>query len=353
MISFDFLNVGQGDSTVIDLPGDQFAVVDFGTERAGEKVVLPAIQRRLAAGKTFLLAAITHWDDDHAGGLPAVFSLALPRYGVQANVSLDTIEQWLRQHDNSPRGAISSLEHYKNSPIRRIRLGAGNAFDCTELPASGPVVVRGLAPDFHVEKELDDILRGKSPCNLSSDKVRSLRNRSSLALYVGIKGRGAILLGEVENDQYDFIWESFRSTSSVVSPSVVKLSHHGSRHNNPAQVFAHFGGDGKVMVTSAGGRYGHPDVTVMDMVRESGAIPVCTNLGRGCELLIQHGVRPGDLNEWRKQNEDDIHRSTGPVTKCYSDIRVDLRLKESLEVSSSSTQERCPFGGPSVVPLLL
>jgi len=75
-----FLDVGQGDSCVLELPGGAVILIDGGDDlvHAGERIVVPFLE---ANGIEYLDAVIaTHPDSDHIGGLPAVFrALAVGR----------------------------------------------------------------------------------------------------------------------------------------------------------------------------------------------------------------------------------------------------------------------------------
>jgi comEA protein len=68
-IEVSFINVGQGDSTLIECPNGQNILIDGGKRNAGEKVVKYLKGRGIR--KIDLLIA-THPDADHVGGLPAV-----------------------------------------------------------------------------------------------------------------------------------------------------------------------------------------------------------------------------------------------------------------------------------------
>jgi len=68
-----FLDVGQGDSCVVELPAGPVVLVDAGDEfvRAGERIVVPFLEARGIERLDAVIA--THPDSDHIGGLPAVF----------------------------------------------------------------------------------------------------------------------------------------------------------------------------------------------------------------------------------------------------------------------------------------
>lgn len=75
-LTLHFLNVGQGDATLLRTPGGRWILVDAGpAERdtdAGKRVILPFLRRH--GVRRLVLAVVTHAHADHLGGLPAVIS---------------------------------------------------------------------------------------------------------------------------------------------------------------------------------------------------------------------------------------------------------------------------------------
>lgn len=66
----NYIDVGQGDSTFIELPGGKSMLIDAGVESAG-KTVCNYIQSRNYSTIDYLI--LTHSDSDHAGGMKRVF----------------------------------------------------------------------------------------------------------------------------------------------------------------------------------------------------------------------------------------------------------------------------------------
>ncbi len=81
VLTVHFLDVGQGDATVLRTPAGQWALIDGGPRTpqgdAGRRVVLPFL-RRLGAS-ALALVVMTHGHDDHLGGLPAVIEALPPK----------------------------------------------------------------------------------------------------------------------------------------------------------------------------------------------------------------------------------------------------------------------------------
>jgi hypothetical protein len=342
-----FLNVKQGDSAVLELPGGYFGIIDFGDYAAGVDVVAKVVAARVRNGETFLFAAVTHFDNDHAGGLPPVLKVREPKYFVLPGIPLDMFEEWDRQLTG--KDSVPSIDAVRAAHERVItrRPQTYAPLEFSEVPG---IRFFALSPDHHFESELRTLLNSSGNSPLAIDQLRSLRNRGSLALYVDFDGADSmILLAEVEGSQYNDIWRVVLDDvrARYRPPVVVKLAHHGSRHNNTLEMFEYFGGTGVLMVSSAGGKHSHPDVTVMEQAQRIGAVPACTNLGTGCSMLLSLPARPPDIPLWRKANAKQLKVMPPSRPACYGTIRVSFDGPAHTTADFASVQSTCPFGGPN------
>ncbi len=73
-LRLSFLDVGQGDAAVVEVPGGKVIVIDAGPQSgeydSGERTVAPYLRRRGISQIDLLI--ITHPDDDHLGGIPYI-----------------------------------------------------------------------------------------------------------------------------------------------------------------------------------------------------------------------------------------------------------------------------------------
>lgn len=339
-----FLDVGQGDATIVELPG-YFGLIDFARASAAKTVVSAAVREQLNRGNIFLFAAATHFDDDHVGGLPSILDIQEPQYFLLPAVGLELIEEWARSIVPE-LSVLASIQRLFNSTARRIKCDAGVSVPFLSVVPDLECVV--LSPDCHVEDELRSLLNGNKPDSSLMRKLIAMRNRASLALYFSYKGSSAVLLAEMHGDQYPNIWEIICQflRGKYREPCVVKLAHHGARENNPEELFTYFGRKGVLMSVSAGSQYGHPDVEVLAQVEQTGAIPACSNLGQGCDRLIPLVSRPPDLAAW-KLTQTGLNKTVPGKPKCYGAIRVELASRGTSQVAFQTVQMRCPFGGLS------
>ena len=349
-LTLTFLDVGQGDATIVEVPG-YFGIIDFARESAAKTVVTAAVREQLSKGNKFLFAAATHFDDDHVGGLPTVLDIQEPQYFLLPAIALDLIEEWARSIiPEIP--VLASIDRLMRAKMHRVRCEAGLSISCLSVVPGLECVA--LSPDCHVEDELRAMLAGRKPDKTLIPKLLGLRNKSSLALYFGYQGSSAVLLAEMHAEQYPYMWQIISQflRNRYHEPCIVKLAHHGARENNPEELFTYFGRKGVLMSVSAGSQYGHPDVEVLAQVERFGSIPACSNLGQGCSRLIPLPSRPVDLAAW-KELQTGLHKTVPGRPKCYGAIRVELAAKGPNRVAFQEVQTKCPFGGLSAVRAVL
>jgi competence protein ComEC len=135
MLRVTFLDVGQGDAALVELPDGPRLLVDGGPGGArrfdvGERVLAPFLWNRPVARLDAV--ALSHWDIDHSGGLAAV----LRRFHVG--------EFW--ESGRAPAGAADTVAALARSGAsRRVltagqRLWLGRALVTVLGPAPGPPV---------------------------------------------------------------------------------------------------------------------------------------------------------------------------------------------------------------------
>ncbi|HEY3451801.1 MAG TPA: DNA internalization-related competence protein ComEC/Rec2 [Myxococcales bacterium] len=186
-----FLAVGQGDSTVLQAPGGEAALIDAGGDPTGRydpgaRVVVPALAE---LGATHLRAAVlSHPHPDHLMGLVTVLQ----------RVQVD--ELWMAKGlDHEAPLLARLLEVARERGVRVRELGAG------ERAALGPCAVEVLHPAARDE-------------SLES-------NDASLVLRVSLGEVAFLLPGDVE----ELGEEALLAGPSSPRATVLKAPHHGSR----------------------------------------------------------------------------------------------------------------------------
>lgn len=240
-----FLDVGQGDAAVIELPDGAVWLVDAGgapgaagddaaalraAARPGEIVARFLRTRRIARVD---VAVISHPHPDHYLGLLALAG-AVP-----------IGELWMAADDAAEAGAMAPVLAWLEAAGTRVvhpRLGA---------TALGDVTVRVLAPVY-------DPGDGARPV-ATADPVRSV-NDDSLVIAVERAGRRVLFTGDIEDEGEAEL--TGRGGAGLAS-DVVKVPHHGSPTSSTAALVAATRPALAVVSLGRGNRFGFPGPAVV------------------------------------------------------------------------------------------
>lgn len=240
-----YLDVGQGDSSLIRVPGADILIDGGGTPQGdfdiGKRVVVPALR---SLGVKNLIVIATHADSDHIEGLEAV----LDRGGVSALVL---------GHDK-PLGEDAFWDRIKTAairnrvPLREVRRGEVWKFGAATLYFTGP--------------RQDTLLED---------------NFNSVAFALEYASKRYLFLGDTPGEL-----EAEMNPGQV---NILKTAHHGSRFSTSETLMQRTRPGIAVISSGASNTYGHPSRTVLQRLERfrvriyrtdrEGAITVDLNTG--------------------------------------------------------------------------
>ena len=232
-------DVGQGDAVVLNAGGGSAVVVDAGPDAD----LVDGCLDRLGVRRVPLVL-LTHDHADHVDGLAGV-----ARGRTIGLLQVGPLEE--------PEPAVALAERL-DLPLHRPALG--------ERRRLGQLRWEVLAPGR--------AFRG----------TRSDPNNSSLVLRVTVGGTAVLLTGDVEPEaQRDLL-----RRSPDLRADVLKVPHHGSRHQEPAFLDAV---GAAVVLTSVGADndYGHPSGEVLEHLTRGGAVSYRTDLHGDVALARRDG----------------------------------------------------------------
>ena len=222
--SVTVLDVGQADAILIR-QGGAVALVDCGLD---ERVVSALVRNNVHHIDAVF---VTHWDEDHWGGLPAV----LEQFSVGTiAVAADALE-------DAPAEVLSRPD----VEYRQVRRG-----DTVDI---GSFCARVMWPFESVDGE---------------------GNEDSLVLLLSYVQGGQslrmLLTGDAELDQErEFV-------QKVGDIDVLKLGHHGSKVSVDLDLLEALKPELSIASAGEGNRYGHPSDACIDAVKEAGGAFACT-----------------------------------------------------------------------------
>jgi competence protein ComEC len=219
-LSVTFLDVGQGEATLIEGPGGQRILIDGGP---GGEVISAALDRTLPFyDRRIDLVIATHPQADHVGGLPVVLGTYDVGAVLDSEVSLDTppADAWADAID------AAGVPRHLAERGQAIDLGAG-----ARLEVVGPLS-----------------LTSWSDPNDGSTVVRLVMGYVSFLLTADIEAEAEAALVR---------------SGSELRATVLKVPHHGSNTSTTPAFLSRVGPAIDVISVGEGNTYGHPTDAVL------------------------------------------------------------------------------------------
>jgi competence protein ComEC len=228
-LSVQFLDVGQGDATLITSPSGRTLLIDGGRSRDDvERVILPALR---ATGKRDLdMLVVTHPDQDHIGGLPYLLE------------SVPVRQVALTGQVHTTRTYEQLLTSIRDQRIPAIKARQGVRLDLD--PAIGLAV---LGPD---------------DAAVANDDT----NNASVVIRMTYRDFAVLFTGDAETIEE----ENILASGADVHAQVLKVAHHGSRSASSERWLKAVSPRVAVISVSADNPYRHPHPYVLQRLQDTG-----------------------------------------------------------------------------------
>ncbi|MGC4836317.1 ComEC/Rec2 family competence protein [Micromonospora vinacea] len=254
-----FLNVGQGDATlVVDHSTKEALLIDCPGGR--EHVVEQALNER---GCKLAIALITHWDLDHFGGIVGVLDQCEAK-------TLRFNHETLLAHGNQGR-VIATLRRLRDRRYNHIEFS-----DARQglVGTIGAVRFELLAPSYR------QLLHAVSSFD---------RNLASGVVLLDANGTRVLVGGDADGR----VWSRILSEGTQIRSDVLKWPHHGAmrhteRHADDQKLLQAV--EPSLVIFSAGSdnRYGHPLPATVRLVAQHEIGVMCTQVTERCHSGL-HG----------------------------------------------------------------
>lgn len=249
-----FLDVGQGDATIVELPDGKIMLIDGGNDTEETETTVLRYLNALDVDEIDYLV-VTHADVDHCGGLAKV------------------LEQKKIKRAFLPLVTEDENEAYAKFYASLVKEGCPYSVacpPCTDKPETSLSVVGGnypytfafLYPEHAIVNDVENALIDD--------------NDASIVLWLDYMGTSFLFTGdapvatEKKLMQADLGGLHARYGVDIKSTEILKVAHHGGADSTSEAFIAHLGV--KTAVVSCGeNTYGHPSLTVCQNLTTAGA----------------------------------------------------------------------------------
>jgi competence protein ComEC len=245
MVRVTFLDVGQGDATVIELPDGQVVLIDAGASYSkldmGQAVVGPFLWDQGIRRIDHVIATHPQWD--HMGGL----SWVIKKFEVG--------HYW-------SNGVTRENEFFRRvqQAIQEAGLPEHIAWKGKEITRAGPCRLKVLNPPFP-DKPF--------PVSRRSSRGGSDLNNQSIITKLDCGWHSFLFTADAEREAL----ERLNQLPHDRAARVVKVPHHGARSSLDREWINQLQTDAAVISVGRHNRYGHPIPAVLEAYREKG-IPI-------------------------------------------------------------------------------
>ncbi|MCL2517613.1 MAG: MBL fold metallo-hydrolase [Oscillospiraceae bacterium] len=227
-IEVHFIDVGQGDSTLIVMPDNKYILIDAGTNKS-EK----ALKRYLDSQsvKDIEYAIFTHPHEDHIGGADMVVDTYNVKNVILPDMTHDTV---------TFERMINAID--KNN-VNMIIAESGDVYTV------GEVSFKILAPINNSYKNLNDW---------------------SVVVRLDYGGTSFMFTGDAEKLVEKEMLNKF--PKSEFTCDVLKVGHHGSTTSTSADFLNAVAPIAAVIFCETGNSYGHPHKEIVDLLNDAGVL---------------------------------------------------------------------------------
>ncbi|MER9411442.1 hypothetical protein [Mesorhizobium sp. M0589] len=347
-MTFRFLNVGHGSSTIIEFDDGSkkhFGVIDSNADAVTEPRALAVLRALGAAELSFL--CLTHPHKDHYSGLYAIARYFDGRIGQFYSCPMGDLvansvrRQKLAKHLMKIASKTDGMAERQAAVefLQIIKWASGQENFWTECageentigpPGFSAVSVHTVLPLKASKGEYIGRIERDDPNMFGhvDDNDISLAIRFSYGgIDVVLGGDGTLINWRNRRTRFE------RNVGRRIMANVVNLPHHGSHYDSAPEVLENLfavGGD-RYGVTSANG-HSHPSQDVIEWLSSQGISPFCTNLMPACganasKLLALPGIN-AELAAILRQSAV----SGGVIQPCQGDITLTIESNGNFAV---------------------
>ena len=226
-----FIDVGQGDSTLIIFPNDEIALIDAG-RKAGRKDLIKYLKDENIKKIDYLIG--THPHEDHIGGLPEVIR----------NFQIGKV--YLPNKTNNTLIFEELLNEIKN---KKLKISEGK---------SGINIIDNGDLKFYI---------------IAPSKEYSNINNNSIVTKIIYKSFSTIITGDAEKEsESNMIKEGHN-----LKANILRVGHHGSNTSSTEEFLNKVNPEYAIISLGKDNSYGHPDLEVLESLEKKNIVILRTD----------------------------------------------------------------------------
>ncbi len=263
----NFLDVGQADCVIIELPDGKNMIIDSGDNNADQTVISNFTTANNITKFDYLL--LTHQDSDHAGNMDWVLETYQVNFIFKPNTysshsSVEDLPESINPKYESSEAFVSTTKTYADFLIAAHNEG------CT-------VEVFNKDSDFE-----NTLICGEERRTYNFDFLTPTASRQDIKydnpndyspiFVLEYSGRIVMFNGDAEEEALEEYITTYSGQYDNVD--VLKVGHHGSSNASSTAFYNAVDPEYAVIMCGLGNKYGHPHQEVLDMITSHGDMNV-------------------------------------------------------------------------------
>ncbi len=301
MLELYFFNVKHGDSIAIHFPNGEWGVVDSNT---CDEQVVPSVLKFLIKNNVEKLnfICITHPHQDHFDGVDVITEHYKGK--IEQFVIFDTtLSSAFAKQELPLMKALRIFMAHRQKGQKPVRAAGRD-----EISING-FSVKILNPKVEISEEVF--------AKYFSEKDRSAFNKLSVVMHFEYGGKQILLNADVPTKEC----KDFLACNKILA-DVVKISHHGSRHNNPDDILISMNNKNCIAIISSDENQPYPSIPhpdVLNCLKDTIHGNVLKTYELRKKLLPEQGLETIDVID----GSSEIVDGDEPITDGYFKITID------------------------------
>ena len=235
----NFIDVGQGDATLITTNYNKKILIDGGgsefgsTFDIGEKTLLPYLLKKKIHKLDYII--ISHFDSDHVGGLFTIIE--------ELNVDNIIIGKQFEDSENYQE----FIKLIKDKKIKLYTVEAGQQIN----------ICRDTSIDV-LWPTTSEIIKD------------NILNNNSLVCKITYKEMSVLFTGDIEEIAEESILNKYESNLKILKSDIMKVAHHGSKTSSKLELLKYVKPKIALIGVGKNNKFGHPSANTLKNLKEIG-----------------------------------------------------------------------------------